>query len=820
MTEPQAVIGFDQLHAELSAVATGTYELALGQVAGDLAGAVQDLLGLALLKVEALKVPEIDNSHIRLTGLVRIPVRRGRTADIAVEAWFTRAGSGMDYTFAFAPAKDALAILAGDLRRVLDLLPVGVDDLWFTLSSIDVAASRIAIPGRELADVAIVRGRGILFRLEGRLLDLLQLGDTVFYLAGLAQPLRFETKLDVSARIGHLLTLQVSSITVNGADSITLFGQAAFRLFDGELVFDTALGLTSRAISLNIPVPQEFVASFNRAMFQPLVFSDAVVRLSGTVSSYAVGLSGRFKIKGSGNGGAFLAMYAAGNVTPIPDLFELQADRLTLSDAVTVMAGAPIALPSFLDRIVTLEQTYLYYTDRPNLPTLSGVPSVPGAKVHSNVTLLGYKAYGEFSSVPDGFKAKLLLAPIKLGTLIEIKGKAAGSPKGYRGNSIGAKAIQLEIDGVSRQAVASIDVSLFGQASVGCVATLSENAMDFAVDISLPPPLGTTRFIGALTHQSVALAADFRTEVGVDAEWGYGRMKIAKAAQVEGKIKVVAGPASATGSCDVRVSLGPVSLAFGLSFDPGHIDKLPQMIRDEVIKRVLDALKQVTVWLEAVLDGTIEFVIDVANTAEWIAYEMRDTFKVVGKEAVIALKKAGYTFNKAYLVLNEIEEVALRRVMDVMSDAAAYTEQEVIEWFKTITTFPKPEFTARMVAELLLDNGMSPERVIEEVQKLVKDVPLVAEVLGQLRRPIFEVVEFLQEAKIDAAKAAELLVRAFWQINKQVVAEALKGGGYAVSEATQAAENIFRESGRFAENVRDEVRRSWDRYKPEITIRW
>ena len=235
--------------------------------------------------------------------------------------------------------------------------------------------------------------------------------------------------------------------------------------------------------------------------------------------------------------------------------------------------------------------------------------------------------FAGFSSVPDGFKAKLLLAPIKLGTLVEIKGRAAGSPKGYRGNSIGAKAIQLEIDGVSRQAVASIDVSLFGQASVNCLATLSENAIDFAVDISLPPPLGTTRFIGALTHQSVALAADFRTEIGVDAEWGFGRMKIAKAAQVEGKIKLVAGPTGAVGgkgACDVRVSLGPVSLAFGLSFDPGRIDKLPQMIRDEVIKRVVDALKQVTVWLEAVLDGTIEFVIDVSNTAEWIAENVRD----------------------------------------------------------------------------------------------------------------------------------------------------------------------------------------------------
>jgi hypothetical protein len=244
------------------------------------------------------------------------------------------------------------------------------------------------------------------------------------------------------------------------------------------------------------------------------------------------------------------------------------------------------------------------------------------------------------------------------------------------------------------------------------------------------------------------------------------------------------------------------------------------MIRDEVVKRALDALKQVTVWLGALLDGTIEFVDDVADAAEWIGYELRETFKTVGKEAAIALKKAGYEFNKAYIILDKAQEVALRKVMDVMCDAAAYAEREVIEWFEAVAKLDKPEYTARMVGELLLDNGMPSKRVIEEIHKLVKDVPLAAEVLGQLERPIFEVVDFLQDTRTNATKAAELLVRAFFDINKQVVTESLKLGGYAVNEATQAAENVFREAGRFAENIRDEVRRTWERYKPEITIRW
>lgn len=824
MTEPVPKISFDHLRAEIATATTGTYQLAVGAIAGELAGAVQELLGLAVLKLDQLDVPEIDANRIRLTGVVRLPYRRGRTVDVTIEALFVRAGTGMDYSFVFAPAAGALDVLAGDLRKVLDLLPVEVEGLWFTLSSIEREAARIAIPGRELADVAIARGRGVLFRLQGKLLDLLKLGDTVFYLASLTQPLRFETKVNVPASIGSLLTLQVTSLAVNGADSITFVGQAAFKLFDGELVFDTALSLTSKGISIDIPVPQEFVAPFNRAMFQPLVFSNTVVRLSGTVSSYAVGLTGNFKIKGSRNSGAYLATYAAGNTTPFPDLFELEAERLTLSDAITVMAGVPIVLPAFLNRIVVLERTYLYYAARPGLTTRSGVPSVDGAKAHSNVILLGYKAYGEFSALADDSgSAKLLLAPIKLGTIVEIRGKGTGTPKGYQGTKIGGKAIQLEVDSGSRRAVASLEVALFGAASVGCEGILTEQAMEFAVDVGLPAPLGTTKFIGALTHESVVLAADFRTAIEVDAEWGFGRMKIAKAAQVEGSLKVVAKPTGASGSCDARVSLGPVSFAFGLSFDPGRIDKLPQMIRDEVVRLVVEALKEVTVWLAAVLDGTIKFIRDAGEVAEWVGYELRNTFNKVGKEAAVALKKAGYVLNDAYAILEQGEKLALGKVMDVMTGAGAYAEREVVEFFTAIGKMDKPEHTARMLGELLLDNGMSPKRVIEEVHKIVNDVPLVAEVLGLLEYPINEVVEFLKEKRIAVGKAAEALVRAYWNINKDVVRESLKLGGYTFKEAGDAAENVFRESGRFAENVRDEVRRAWDRYVPKpprITISW
>lgn len=815
-------ISFDQLREAVREAADQTLELALDAISAELSQGVLEFLGLAALKLEKLEIPELDDARIRITGVARLPVRRGKTADVWVEARFIRARAGLDYVLVFAPAAEALPLMLGDLRRALDLLPAGVEGLWCVLSSTALDTASLQIPGRVLTDVAIERGRSFLFRLKGALLKTLQLDKTVFHLTGLGAPLRFAAQTDATIRVGSLLSLQISGIAVNGAASITFSGKAAFRLFDGELVFDADLLLTNAGVALGIPIPQEFIAPYNRAFFQPLMFSNATLGLNGTVSNCSVSLYGDFRIKGSGHGGPFNVAYAAGNPSPIPDLFELEADRLTLSDAVTMMAGAPISLPDFLDRLVVLERTYAYCAVRSGLPTQAKVPSIAGAKAHSDIILLGYRGYGEFVVLADGAGgAKLLLAPIKFGRLIEIRGRASGSPPGYRGHRVGAKAIQFELDSQSRQAVASLEVAAFGLAAVGALAKIGDHAIRFDLEVSLPPPFGKTTFACALEHESIQLTTERRIEIGVDADWGYGRMKIAKAAQVVTDVKIVATPSGAKGEADVRASLGPVDFAFGLSFDPGRIQDLPELIRKAVIERALAELRNAGKWLLALADGTIAFVVDATEAATLIATELRDTFKVTASEAVVLLKSAGYEFNRAYMIVNHIQGVAIERVVHAMCGAAAYAEREAIEWLKTIYRVDEPRFTAYMVGEMLLSNGISPKTAIEEVQKLVTEVAAAVEVLGELERPVFEVVEFIRSGGADATKAAELLVRAFYGIDKAVVKQALVTGGYAVNAATQAAENIFRESGRFATNIRNEVRRTWRNFQRRLPrIKW
>jgi hypothetical protein len=823
MTEPVPVVDitFDQLREAISG-AGQTFELAVTGISTELSRGVQEILGIAALKLDQLSVRELSDARVRFTGVIGIPLGRGRTADVWIEARFMRAGSGLDYVLAFAPASEALPALLGDLRRSLDRLPIGVEGLWFTLSSIALDATSLEIPGRALPDVAIESGRSFLFRLKGQLLRALELDKAVFYLGGFEPPIRFKTKIDRSIKLGSLLALEVSSIAVNGADKITFVGKATFRLFDGELLFDAALELGDTGVAIKIPVPQEFIAPFNQAMFQPLMFSNAEIGLNGTLSNLSVSLGGDFKIKGSGHGGPFFVTYTTGNPPPIPNLFELESDRLTLSDVVTVMTGVPVALPAFLDRLVVLERTYLYYADRTGMPTRSGVPSVAGAKGHGDIVVLGYRGYGEFAVVAGGAgSARLLLAPIKFGRLVEIRGRATGSPQGFRGVRVGANAIQFQLDSQTRKAVASVEVAAFGKASVSVLAEISTTAITFDLAVSLPPPLGTTVFVGSLGRDRIEFAANSRIEIGVDADWGIGRMKIAKAAQADVTIKIAATPTGARGDADVRVTLGPLKFAFGLSFDPGRIDDLPEMIRKEVVNRALAALKDAATWLMALADGTIAFVEDAADAAFWIAHELRENFKITAEKAAALLKSAGYEFNRAYMIMNEIQSLAIDRVIDAMCGAAAYAEREAVKWVKTILQVDEQRFTALMVGEVLLNNGMSPRKVIEEVRDLVKDVSGAAEVLGKLERPVFEVVDFLQSTQTNATRAAEILVRTFLDIDKAIVKESLKAGGYTVNEATEAAENVFREAGRFAENVRDEARRTWRRFAGRLpNIKW
>jgi len=813
---------FDSLRDQLVAAAGGAVEIAVGDIATDLAGILTEYLGLASLKLQQFQMLEDGEAAVRFTSVIKLPIPHNpsRKVEIGIDARFRRAGSGIGYTIIFAVSPAAAQAMLGDLGRVLKALPVPMQGLWLSLSSDAAGAIRIDTPGQELGEAVVEAGRGYMFRLGGRLLKDLGLDQTVFYLSNFPDSLRFATRTRIVVPIGPLLQFTIQSIAIEGAQAIAFTGEGIFDFFGQKLAFQAMIRLTATGVSFGIDLGR-FVPQIDQALFKPLTLTRAVASFDGTLASYAVGIEGDFVIAGSGNGGGFAVKYATGAPNMIPDLFELESNRLILSDIATLATGFTVTLPPFLDRIIILENSYIYFAKQPGLITRSGVPSVAGIRAHSNISLLGYKTYGEVNAVAGNkIGAKFQFAPIKLGNVIEISGSGQGSPRGFSGNQVGKNAIMVELDGENRSAAGSLKVRLFGQTAVDAIGALSDRSLDFIVKAKLPPPIGETSFAAALEHDTVTLSAGIHMSVDVKAEWGFGKFRIAKAASVDADLKIIAKPNGATGRAEVRAALGPIKLAFPVDFDPLDMQGLVEKIRKEVEKQVLEALKQAVVWLQAVLDETIEFLRETAELAEAIGYELRHTFSKTAKQAAAALREAGYQINNAYLILEKGFGAGWDNFRDLLQEAGGYAEREVVEWIHKICDLDEPRFAARTVADIFLMNGYGMDRTIAEVQSMLNDVKLVAEVIGQLRDAPREVARFLFNAGVGAKEAADYIAQGFYRLSREAVTATLTETGYAAREVTRAVENVWRESGRVIDNIRNELGRAWSRYAPRVTIRW
>lgn len=816
----QAELSFDDLRNNLVAAGGGAVEIAIGDIAAELGSALNEYLGLATLKLQQFQLLEQGEGAVRLTTTIKVPVvgNSSRKAEIGIDARFMRARSRIGYTIVFGVSPSAQKAMLGDLGRVLSQVPMQMQGMWLSLSSDARGTLRVDTPGQEVAEAVIEAGRGYLFRLGGQILKTLALDQVVFYLANFPDALKFTTKTRIVIPVGPLLQFTIRSISIEGAQAVGLSGEGVFNFFGQKLAFNATIRLTVGSIAFEIDLGR-FVPQIDNPFFKPLTLTRAVASFEGSLAGYAVGLEGDFVISGSGNGGAFLVKYAAGSAD-LPDLFELESDRLILSDLATLATGVVVALPAFLDRIIVLQNSYIYFAKRPGLVTRSGLPSTQGVKAHSSVSILGYKAYGEVSAVGGKLGAKFQFAPINLGNIIEISGSGQGSPRGFSGNAVGKNAIVVELDGEGRTAAASLRVRILGQPAIDAIGALNDRSLSFVVKAKLPAPLGEQNFSVELGRDTATLTAGVQMSVGIKAEWGFGKFRIAKAAQVEAALEIVATPNGATGRANVRASLGPIKLAFPVNFDPFDMAGLVERIRKEVERKIIEALKNSVLWLEAMLEGAIEFVLDTAQIAEAIGYELRKLFNHTAEEAAAALRQAGYSINNAYLVLEQGFEAGWDNIRDLLQKGGGFAEEAVVDWIRKISDVGDPKYTARAMAGILLSAGYGTERAIAEVQQMLKDVKLTAEVIGQLRNSPREVARFLLNAKVGAEKAAQYLAEGFWDLSKDALTTTLTETGYAAQEVKAAVENVWRESGRALENIRNELGRFWRRNKPSVTVRW
>ncbi len=809
---------FEDLRDHLVASVGSAVEIATADIAGGLTGVLADYLGLTTLRLENVRLLEQGEAAVRVAGPVRLSAGGNRKIEIGVDARFTRARSGIGYTVIFAVTPSATKAMLGDLARVLDALPVEMSGMWVALSSETQGTIHVHTPGHELGEAVIEAGHSYMFRLGGSLLNSLKLDRTIFYLANFPGALNFNTRTRIVLPIGPLLQVTVRSIGIEGAQAIRFAGEGVFDFFGQKLEIPADVRVSTAGVAFQIGLGR-FIPKIDAPLFKFLVLDRVIASVDGSLAGYAVGVEGDFAIAGSGNTGRFLVKYSSGPSNGIPDLFELKSSRLTLSDVATLASGFEVRLPQSIDRVIELRETYIYTAQKPGMITMSGVPSEVGIKAYSNVTLLGYKTYGEVEAVAGRFAARFQFAPIKLGNIIEISGSGAGSPRGFSGNNVGKNAIMVEVDSRNHSAAASLKVRLFGQSTIDVVGKLNDRSMDFVIKAKLPQPLGETGFSAAMANDTATLRARVQMEVSVKADWGSGKFSINKAAKVEADLKIEARPGSATGRADVRASLGPVQLAFPLDFDPLDVNGLVEKIQREVEKQIVAALENAVKWLEAILDETIEFFEDSARLAAAIGFELNRRFGKSAEQAAAALRDAGYDINNAYLVLENGFGAGYENIRDLLQVAGGFAERAVLDWMREIGKADVAKFTAHTVADFMMRAGYGTEKAIAEIHDMLRDTKLTAEVMGQLVRSPKEVAKFLFKAGVSVGHAAEYLAEGFALLTKEALKDTLTAVGFPAKQVGPVLETVWRESGRALENIRDELGRGWKKYT-RPTIRW
>jgi len=786
---------------------TGTLLLDLAALAPELVPPLQDLLRVAQVRLDAVKA-EVADAEVRVVGTWKLPAI---SLPFLVEARFRPAGAGIGCRFAIAPVRNPLDAIGGDLARAARLLPIKPSDFWITLSTTEERAAHIGIEGHEVANALIARGAGYLMRFDGQLLRLLSLQQTVFSLAaGLDTP-AFRANLDARLRIGELLELDLEQLAFAGKNQLSITGTGILRLFGATLTCkgDLALGLQSMGFSTDVdPV----VKLLDRAFFRGFSLKRSRATLNGTLTAYSVGVAGDFVIAGSNHTGAYEAQYAAGNTTPFPDLFQLNASRLTPSDALTVMSGIVVGLPRAIDRLVVLENVHLYYSTRDGLATRSGVPSRQGAAMHGDVVLLGYRGYVEAQAFGDAYRLRLLLDPINVGGILEISGSGEATPAAYNGTKVKAGGILLEVDTQQKQVAGSLKVRFLKQVSAGVRADLRDDALAFEVDASFTKPLGKLKFASVLVHEQVRMTAGIDIQVGVS-DFG---VRIPRLAGVKGSVAVAANAKSSTTRVDATIHLGPLSLPLSLTLDATELEELASAIEKAVEREVSKALADAAKWLMVALEGLLKSgVQQIEQGLSEIGAEFQKRFKCTGEETARLLKQAGYAMEQALWVLSDNP---IKDLMKTFGTAGAYTVSEIAAGFAKLCNQAKPEYLAREVGHLLNAGGLRAEELANVVAGLAKDTQRAAEALVQIGRPVREVAKFLFDAKKTVVQAAEIIGGAFGDLEKETLKQSLKLVGYAEKEVAKVVDNLWREGGRFVKNLHDEMKRAWDRYTPSIRI--
>jgi len=800
------ILSFDELHRLAEEVQRSQrFALDIGALATEAIEPFRRVLGSTTLSLRRASVAVLGVDEIVLRGSIRLGVQ------LECELRFYREGQRIGYTLTFATG-NPLRLLGGDLRRIADI--VEIEALWWTASSRAVQAASIAIRNFEATALRVREGfDNFHLRLNNRVLAALDLDEAIFEVSLLNSVPSFSTTLNREFALPPVLRARFGRMTIEANGSVSFDAEVQLRLLGSELPpipVPIVFAPDRVAVRLPVPIPLEMPTELP---FRTISLRDTHVEIEGRLSAgtYAYGVDGRFVLPGTGHGGTYRFMYTAGNATPIPDMIELTAETLTVSDALNLLSPVPAVLPESLDSVVTVRNAYLYYAGVPGARSADNIPLEQGSSLRASVQIFGQAGYVAADTRPGGVIVAILTNPLRIGNILALRGTGVMTPRQYRGPRFDRDAIELRVDTQAGTARTALQVDFLGSPVQRVEAALERGtlALRTRTRIASIEDLRLEIAAGAASA-SLKGAFDFSTDVDLPLMYGFSLQGLG---QIQGEVNVEQAygrPPSASVTASLTVVGFQVETSFDI--DPADISRLAERVIQRLLQKARELLDQAVNFVKAFLEGAVKYTLAAAKALAALATALAERFKATAARVVEIMKDAGATAMQALDVVREgaaaFGQFAYGKVVEALrtyfpSEAVLGAMRHWAEQFgATVADF------AENVAWLLRQGGYAVEVIAAEVwryaQRLERKFEAFVSGLAWGGFRADQVAAQLKNLQIPVDEAGRLIGRIF---GTDILRAALTPA-YGASEAARVTGNVVREMTRFGRDVVKEVRRS------------
>lgn len=739
------------------------------------------------------KIKEINERITNFSGEIRLS---GSNAYFETNIFLIN-NQPLDYIITIEPNGKWLKKVSSTIKKTLDLLPVDFEETIFIHSSLKVPETTISFDESKIYEVAVNKGNSIATHIKSKILKILNLPDTLFFIEKTEEGLyKIFKDLEFEVDLAGLLKLDAKKININNKDSFSLDCNIELPFLNNAL--DCSVAVTAESYHTRVKIEEEVRLPIQEVL-KGLNIANIELDFHGSFinpNEYVYGLSGNFAIGepvtvntehdfsySTLKPNEFNLKFNPTSSTYIPVFFQSFIDEISMSKGITLITGTNPNLPRFIDPI-KLYSTYIYYCapNQQNL-LLNGVKAKKGIAISSGINILGLDAYCEYSAIENRTTGNIILEPINIANLVKIEGNAQGTPATYTGPKIEKGGVQLFFDSQGPIYFSTdLRVNLFDLFDINAGARVQEKGLQFYTDIDLGIAIVQCNCL-LKSINDFRFKSEFEaTIVGVNADLGsLGKLSINLDifVKVDFSIKIKSSDGFAT--VELGFAFNGSSQKINLSINVKDLKNIERYLKEEVIEFVEDLLLSPLEWLKSILDEAIKVAENIVEEAKVIAERLEKEFEKTIEKSAKLLKKAGYETEKAARVLLSGFSSTTKDVAKVLVDAK-YPVKEISKALNNLT-----ENTVREIFEVMKNIGAP----IEEIAKGLKSVGRELEnVLKELNLSEKEAAALLKGLGKTVQEQGRIL-KDVLGFGKQATTDALNAVGNAAGAVARAVGGLF-----------------------------